>query len=173
MERGEALKYFEHLNYAARVAGVTTALWDPGTVAYLNRETLKWTDPALYAWIKSSWTTRSGTASFDKVFVPKSSPITAKTLTLNPNGTKFRGLWQGSTPLAPGLDYTVTDNQLTLTARTDPADRRSPVRGQHDAPGPVLPRAALDDRRDHIRHSGAVERHGYDRLVHHSHPVPG
>ncbi|GGN51472.1 endoglucanase [Streptomyces albiflavescens] len=117
VERGEALKYFEHLGYAARVAGVTTALWDPGTFAYLNRETLKWSDPALFAWIKSSWTTRSGTASFDKVFVPKSSPITAKTLTLNPNGTKFRGLWQGSTPLTPGLDYTVTDNQLTLTAR--------------------------------------------------------
>lgn len=117
VERGEALKYFEHVSYAARVAGVTTALWDPGTFAYLNRETLKWDDPALYAWIKSSWSTRSGTASFDKVFVPKSSPITAKTLTLNPNGTKFCGLWQGSTPLAPGLDYTVTDNQLTLTAR--------------------------------------------------------
>ncbi|MER6122175.1 cellulase family glycosylhydrolase [Streptomyces sp. NPDC001795] len=117
VERGEALKYFEHVSYAARVAGVTTALWDPGTFAFLNRETLKWGDPALFAWIKSSWTTRSGTASFDKVFVPKSSPITAKTLTLNPNGTKFRGLWQGSTPLAPGLDYTVTDNHLTLTAR--------------------------------------------------------
>ncbi|MGW3123906.1 cellulase family glycosylhydrolase [Streptomyces sp. NPDC001107] len=117
VERGEALKYFEHVNYAARVAGVTTALWDPGTFAYLNRQTLKWTDPALYAWIKSSWTTRSGTASFDKIFVPKSSPITAKTLTLNPNGAKFRGLWQGSTPLAPGKDYTVTDDRLTLTAQ--------------------------------------------------------
>ncbi|WP_405969393.1 cellulase family glycosylhydrolase [Streptomyces sp. NBC_00988] len=117
VERGEALKYFEHVGYAARAAGVTTALWDPGTFAYLNRETLAWTDPALFAWIKSSWTTRSGTASFDKVFVPKSGPITARTLTLNPNGTQFRGLWQGSTQLAPGQDYTVTDNQLTLTAR--------------------------------------------------------
>ncbi|MEU6665678.1 cellulase family glycosylhydrolase [Streptomyces sp. NPDC046727] len=117
VERGEALKYFEHVSYAARVAGVTTALWDPGTFAFLNRETLKWGDPALFAWIRSSWTTRSGTASFDKVFVPKSSPVTARTLSLNPNGTRFSGLWQGSTPLAPGLDYTVTDNQLTLTAR--------------------------------------------------------
>ncbi len=59
VERGEALKYYEHLGHAARLAGVTTALWDPGTLAYLNRETLKWTDPALMAWIKSSWTTRS------------------------------------------------------------------------------------------------------------------
>jgi endoglucanase len=30
VERGEALKYYEHLGYAARLVGVTTALWDPG-----------------------------------------------------------------------------------------------------------------------------------------------
>ncbi|MGW1886085.1 cellulase family glycosylhydrolase [Streptomyces sp. NPDC001970] len=114
VERGEALKYFEHVGHAARVAGVTTALWDP--FAYLNRATLQWRDPALFAWIKSSWTTRSGTASFDKVFVPKSSPITAQTLMLNLNGTSFRGLWQGATKLVSGRDYTLSGNRLTLTA---------------------------------------------------------
>ena len=119
VERGEALKYFEHLGHAARLSGVTTALWDPGAWAYLNRQTRKWTDPALFAWIKSSWTTRSGTASFDKVFVAKSSPVTAKGLTLNLNGTKFRGLWHGETKLVEGQDYTLFDNKrLTLTART-------------------------------------------------------
>lgn len=117
VERGEALKYYEHLGYKARAAGVTTALWDPGAWAYLNRATLTWTDPALMAWIKSSWTTRSGTTSFDKIFVPKSSPITAKSLTLNLNGTSFRGLWHGGTRLVAGRDYTVSGNQLTLTAR--------------------------------------------------------
>jgi hypothetical protein len=117
IERGEALKYYEHVGHAARLAGVTTALWDPG-FAYLNRETLKWRDPALFAWIKSSWTTRSGTASFDKVFVAKSEPITAKGLTLNLNGTRFRGLWQGDTKFAEGRDYTLFDDRLTLTART-------------------------------------------------------
>jgi endoglucanase len=117
VERGEALKYYEHLGYAARLAGVTTALWDPGTWAYLNRETRKWTDPALFAWIKSSWTTRSGTASFDKVFLEKKEPITAKGVTLNPNGTKFRGLWHGETKLVEGRDYTLFDKtRLVLTA---------------------------------------------------------
>jgi endoglucanase len=117
VERGEALKYYEHLGYAARLAGVTTALWDPGTWAYLNRETQKWTDPALFAWIKSSWTTRSGTASFDKVFLEKKEPITAKGVTLNPNGTKFRGLWHGETKLVEGRDYTLFDKtRLVLTA---------------------------------------------------------
>ncbi|GGX18245.1 cellulase family glycosylhydrolase [Streptomyces lomondensis] len=116
IERGEALKYYEHVGHLARVAGVTTALWDPGAWAYLNRETLKWTDPALFAWIKSSWTTRSGTTSFDKVYVAKSSRITAQSFTLNLNGTKFRGLWHGDTKLAEGRDYTVFEDRLTLTA---------------------------------------------------------
>ncbi|MFF8380498.1 cellulase family glycosylhydrolase [Streptomyces sp. NPDC015661] len=113
IERGEALKYYEHVNYAARTAGVTTALWDP--FAYLNRDTLQWRDPALMDWIRSSWTTRSGTASFDKVYVPKSSPITAHSLTLNRNGTSFQGLWQGNTALVYGRDYTLAGAQLTFT----------------------------------------------------------
>ncbi|WP_405639243.1 cellulase family glycosylhydrolase [Streptomyces sp. NBC_00019] len=115
VERGEALKYYEHVGYGARRYGITTALWDP--FSYLNRDTLEWRDPALFAAIKSSWTTRSGTASFDKVFVPKSSPVTAKSLTLNLNGTSLRGVWQGETRLLPGRDYTVSGTTLTFTAK--------------------------------------------------------
>ncbi|GGL08529.1 cellulase family glycosylhydrolase [Streptomyces flaveus] len=115
VERGEALKYYEHAGYGARKYGLTTALWDP--FSYLNRDTLQWRDPALFAAIKSSWTTRSGTASFDKVFVPKSSPVTAKSLTLNLNGTTFRGVWQGQSKLVAGRDYTVSGNKLTFTAK--------------------------------------------------------
>jgi endoglucanase len=116
IERGEALKYFEQLGHDARAAGVTTALWDPGTFAFLNRTTLQWSDPALFAAVKSSWTTRSGTASSDRIFLAKSGTITARTLTLNPNGLTLQGLWQGSTRLAQGRDYTVSGTQLTLTA---------------------------------------------------------
>ncbi|MET9697262.1 cellulase family glycosylhydrolase [Streptomyces sp. NPDC006529] len=115
VERGEALKYFEHVGHRARTYGITTALWDP--FAYLDRDTLQWRDPALFAVIKSSWTTRSGTASFDKVFVPKSAPVTAASLTLHLNGTFFRGLWQGGTRLMAGRDYTVSGDRLTLTAK--------------------------------------------------------
>jgi endoglucanase len=117
VERGEALKYYEHFSYAARLAKVTTALWDPGTWAYLDRDTLKWTDPALMTWIKSTWTARSATASFDKVFLEKKEPITAKGVTLNLNGTKFRGLWHGRTKLVEGRDYTLWDKtRLVITA---------------------------------------------------------
>jgi endoglucanase len=114
VERGETLKYFEALGHEARISGVTTALWDNGF--FLDRTTLRWRDPGLFAQIRSGWTTRSGTASTDSVFVPKSSPITAETLTLNLNGTTFRGLWQGRTRLVAGRDYTVSGSQLTLTA---------------------------------------------------------
>ncbi|MFJ8942705.1 cellulase family glycosylhydrolase [Streptomyces sp. NPDC102395] len=114
VEQGEALKYFEMLGHQARTTGVTTALWD--AFNFLNRSTFQWREPVLINQIKSSWTTRSGNASSDRVFLAKSSAITARTLTLNPNGTNFQGLWQGGTKLAQGRDYTVSGNQLTLTA---------------------------------------------------------
>ncbi|MFD5909820.1 cellulase family glycosylhydrolase [Streptomyces massasporeus] len=117
IERGEALKYYEHIGHLARTAGVTTALWDPG-FAYLNRQTLKWRDPALFAWIKSTWTTRSGTTSFDRIHLKKSGPIEGQSLTLNLNGLTFRGLWHGDTKLAEGRDYTLFKNRIALKAST-------------------------------------------------------
>ncbi|MDC2960181.1 cellulase family glycosylhydrolase [Streptomyces gilvifuscus] len=114
VEQGEALKYFEMLGHEARTTGVTTALWD--AFNFLNRSTLQWRDPDLIDQIKSAWTTRSGTASSDRVFLAKSEAITARTLTLNPNGLTFRGVWQGGTKLAQGRDYTVSGDRLTLTA---------------------------------------------------------
>ncbi|MFI5673417.1 cellulase family glycosylhydrolase [Streptomyces cellulosae] len=114
IERGEVRKYFEFLGDYARRRKLTTMLWDAGQ--FLNRNTLQWRDPELFAQIKSSWTTRSGTASSDMVFLPKSSAVTSQTLTLNPNGTDFQGLRHGSRNLLKGKDYTVSGNQLTLTA---------------------------------------------------------
>ncbi|MFJ4879057.1 cellulase family glycosylhydrolase [Streptomyces sp. NPDC088745] len=114
VERGEALKYFEHLGHKMRTLGITTALWDAFNL--LNRETLKWRDPALFALIKSSWTTRSGSTSFDRVYLPKSGAVPARSLTLNRNGLKFRGLWHGSGKLVQGRDYTLSGDRLTLTA---------------------------------------------------------
>jgi hypothetical protein len=89
-------------------------LWDNGQ--HFSRTGLQWTDPELIAMIKASWTTRSGTASTDQVFSAKASPITAKTVTLNLNGTTFTGLRHGSTDLVRGTDYTVAGDQLTLSA---------------------------------------------------------
>ncbi|MCX3058307.1 cellulase family glycosylhydrolase [Streptomyces beihaiensis] len=113
VERGEVLKYFEELGYEARINGVTTALWDTGLL--LDRKTFQWRDPGLTALIRASWHTRSGTASTDQVFLPKSTPVAAHTVTLNTNGLSFKGLWRGDTRLCPGTDYTVSGDKLTLT----------------------------------------------------------
>ncbi|MEU6074090.1 cellulase family glycosylhydrolase [Micromonospora sp. NPDC047074] len=113
IERGEFLKFLEAVGYHARVRKLTTMLWDAGQ--FLNRTTLQWRDQGVYEMFKASWTTRSGTASSDQVYVPRSGAIPAKSLTLNLNGLTFQGLWQGSTALANGADYTVSGNTLTLT----------------------------------------------------------
>jgi len=114
IEQGEKLKFFEFLGYYARTKKTTTMLWDNGQ--HFGRTSFQWSDPELAAQIKSSWTTRSGTASTDQVFSAKASPITTKTINLNLNGTTFVGLWHGNTPLVRGREYTVVGEQLTLTA---------------------------------------------------------
>lgn len=114
IEQGEKLKFFEFLGHYARTNDITTMLWDNGQ--HLDRNALQWNDPEFFAQVQSSWTTRSGTASSDQVYVADSSPVTDQTLTLNLNGTSFQGLRQGGTELDNGTDYTVSGNQLTLTA---------------------------------------------------------
>jgi endoglucanase len=113
IEQGEKLKFFEYFGYYARLKNITTMWWDNGQ--HLNRTSLQWRDPELYGQIRSSWTTRSGTASTDQVFVAKAAAITAKTITLNPNGTTFTALRHNGTDLVRGTDYTVSGDQLTLT----------------------------------------------------------
>ncbi|WP_217179061.1 cellulase family glycosylhydrolase [Streptomyces sp. AC495_CC817] len=114
IQRGEQRKYFEFLGDYARRKGFTTMLWDAGQ--FLNRNTLQWRDSELFRQIRSSWTTRSGTASSDEVFLPRAGAVTARELTLNPNGTDFQGLRHGSRNLLQGRDYTLSGNRLTLTA---------------------------------------------------------
>lgn len=115
IEQGEKLKFFEYLGHYARAKKITTMLWDNGQ--HLGRTSFRWSDPDLFAQIRSSWTARSGTAFSDQVFTARSAAITAKTVTLNLNGTSFLGLWHGSTALVRGRDYTVAGDQLTLTAQ--------------------------------------------------------
>ena len=113
IERGEFLKFVEAVGYHARIRDLTTMVWDAGQ--FLNRTELRWRDPGVFAMMRAGWTTRSGTASSDQVYVPRGSTVTGRTLTLNLNGTSFQGLWQGSTELARGADYTVSGTTLTLT----------------------------------------------------------
>lgn len=115
IERGETLKYYEALGYEARINGVTLNYWDDGG-RIINRNTLQLFDPGTFALTKAAEETRSGTASNDTVYVPKASPITDKTLTLNLNSLSFRALYDGSQRLREGSDYTLAGDQLTLAS---------------------------------------------------------
>jgi aryl-phospho-beta-D-glucosidase BglC (GH1 family) len=111
---GELLKFFEATMYQARDKQVTLMLWDAGS--YLNRDTLEWRDPLVNSYLESGLTTRSGTTSFDSIYLEKAGTIADESLTLNRNGLEFEGLWHGDTALVEGADYTVTGDTLTLTA---------------------------------------------------------
>ncbi|MCK9792867.1 cellulase family glycosylhydrolase [Isoptericola sp. 4D.3] len=113
IEQGEKLRFFEELGHQARAAGVTTMLWDNGQ--HLGRTSLEWSDPALWRQLSSSWRTRSGTATTDQVFV-RPGDVTAPTVTLEPHGTRFTGLWLGDRRLKPRRDYALSGDRLTLTA---------------------------------------------------------
>lgn len=114
IQQGEKLKFFEFFGYHTRTRNIAIQLWDNGQ--HLNRTSFQWSDPELIAQIKSAWTTRSGTAASDMIFVPRTGAVTAKSLALNLNGLNFQALRQGNTNLVQGTDYTISGNQLTLTA---------------------------------------------------------
>jgi endoglucanase len=115
LEAGEMLKYYELLGYEARTAGVTLSYWDDGG-RILDRNTLQLIEPATFDAAKSSWKTRSGTASNDTLYVPKTSPIADESLTLSLNGLHLTGLYDGNRRLQEGCDYTVSGTKLTLKA---------------------------------------------------------
>ncbi|MGI5186926.1 cellulase family glycosylhydrolase [Promicromonospora sp. CA-289599] len=112
VERGEYLKFFEHFGYLARTTGITTMWWDNGT--HFDRFMREWRDQEQFDYISTSWTTRSGTASSDLVFVDATSKIKDKSVTLNLNGLKFEKLRFGNSTLRAGKDYTVKGTRLTL-----------------------------------------------------------
>jgi endoglucanase len=116
IEQGEKLKFFELFGHQARANDVTTMLWDNGQ--HFGRTSFQWSDPELFAMIEASWSTRSGTASTDQLFVRRSAGAADVTVTLTPNGTSLSGVFHGDTALVAGTDYTVSGDQLTFAAAT-------------------------------------------------------
>ncbi|GIE81460.1 endoglucanase [Actinoplanes philippinensis] len=114
IEQGEKLKFFELFGHQARISRITTMLWDNGQ--HFDRAAGVWRDTELFGQIASSWRTRSGTAASDLLFVRRGTPVTAQTITLNPNGTGFTHVRLGAATLRRGPDYQVSGDQLTLSA---------------------------------------------------------
>jgi endoglucanase len=115
VERGEALKFFEHFGYLARTSGITTMWWDNGR--HYDRYQRQWRDQEQFDYISTAWTTRSGTASSDNVFVDASSKVKDKSVTLNLNGLEFAKVRFGNTTLRAGNDYTLDGTTLTIKAK--------------------------------------------------------
>ncbi len=114
IEQGEKLKFFEFVGHYAREKNLTLQVWDNGQ--HFDRTAFEWQDPELFAIMEANRTSRSSTASSDQVFVERAGTITDETLTLNLNGNTFEGLRHGGTALTEGTDYTVSGDQLTITA---------------------------------------------------------
>ncbi|GAA1690296.1 hypothetical protein GCM10009830_42420 [Glycomyces endophyticus] len=130
VEQGEKLKFFEYAGYYARQKGITLQLWDNGQ--HFDRTAFTWKDPELFTMLKAAWSTRSGTASTDQVYVGRTATVADVSLTLNLNGTTFQGLRVGSTSLVQGTDYTISGSTLTIKASRLAAllgDRSYGVRG--------------------------------------------
>lgn len=116
VQQGETLKFLEYAYWYAEERDLTVMLWD--IAPHFDRWDFTWRDQELWEMFRTSWTTRSGTASSDQMFVERASAITDATLTLHPNGLAFTGLREGDTTLVEGEDYTVSGDELTIAAAT-------------------------------------------------------
>jgi aryl-phospho-beta-D-glucosidase BglC (GH1 family) len=116
VQQGETLKFLEFAYHYAQERDLTVMLWD--CAPHYNRWDHTWDDQELWEMFETSWTSRSGTASSDTVFVERADAIGDATLTLNLNGLKFKGLREGNKRLVKGRDYTVSGDQLTIKAAT-------------------------------------------------------
>ncbi|SDD01188.1 cellulase family glycosylhydrolase [Glycomyces harbinensis] len=114
VEQGEKLKFFEYVGHYASQKGLTLQLWDNGQ--HFDRTGFQWKDPELFSMLQASWSSRSGTASTDQVYVAKTAAVADVSLQLNLNGTTFQNLRLGSTNLVQGTDYTISGSTLTIKA---------------------------------------------------------
>ena len=114
IERGEYLKYHEYVTQYARSERMTHVFWDAGQL--LDRTTFQWKEPDLRAILAQSVRGRSTTGDTDLIYLTSGAPAQDAVVNLNLNGNHFVSLYDGSTRLQDGSDYTIRDNVLTIRA---------------------------------------------------------
>lgn len=114
IRQGEKLKFFDHLVHTAAELGVVTMLWDNGQ--HFDRDELRWRDPSLHATILQAVGGRSGQAEHDAVYIRQSNMEDVEVeLILSDN--ELTGIVDSSAEVwAPGSDYELEGNVLTLRA---------------------------------------------------------
>ena len=138
LETGEMLKYYELLGYEAHATGITLSYWDDGG-RILDRTILQLIEPATFAAEKSSWKTRSGTASNDTLYVPKTSPISGREPDAQPERAAVHRALRREPAAAGRLRLHRQRHQAHSQGRpADQAGRRPGPRGERHAVGALL-----------------------------------
>lgn len=112
VQQGEKLKFFEFLTHYAKEKQLTHMLWDNGQ--HFGRTTYQWSDSDLFEVMKTGWTTRSGSAESDSIFINQNDAITDVTVKLTLNGNTFASLKLQDEELVAGQDYTINNDELVL-----------------------------------------------------------
>ncbi len=114
LEDGEMVKFFEYMNYRAKELGMCTMLWDSGSI--INRNTGEFYNKTWGDIVETSMTERSSYAvGLDNLFVTNSSAAESIEIPLTLNGNDFAAIYNGSTRLTEGTDYTYEDETVTLS----------------------------------------------------------
>lgn len=112
IQQGEKLKFFEYMIHYANEKDLVHMIWDNGQ--HFGRESLEWSDPALYEMMKASWDGRSSTAESDFVYLKQGEDIHDAELQLDLNGNQFVTVEHAGEALVAGEDYELNGDILTL-----------------------------------------------------------
>ncbi len=113
LEDGEMVKFFEYMNYRANELGICTMLWDNGGI--VNRNTGEFYNKTWGDIVITSMTERSSyAAGLSQLFVTNSTASDDIEIPLTLNGNSLTAIYNGSTRLGEGADYTYENETVTL-----------------------------------------------------------
>ncbi len=110
--RGERLKYFYQFVNKAYKAKLSFFLWDTGVI--YNRITNQWDDLDLAYILKNYKRNNYSYGSSDAIYIVEDKPIKDITLAFTLNSGKLGTPVYNKKSLRKNLDYTVTDNKITI-----------------------------------------------------------
>jgi hypothetical protein len=112
-EPGDRLQYFEYINYYSnKVSGITPMYWDAGQA--LDRINLTWKEPKLMAALKGAWAGRNSYTASDRVFIKDQDKNSDANIPVILNGNTLNSIYNGTTKLVEGQDYTYANSTVTL-----------------------------------------------------------
>jgi hypothetical protein len=87
-------------------------LWDAGQA--LDRTNLTWKEPKLMAALKGAWAGRNSYTASDRVFIKDQDKNSDANIPVILNGNTLNSIYNGTTKLVEGQDYTYANSTVTL-----------------------------------------------------------